>query len=249
MIKTKTLLKLGLLWTLFSCSTFREPTYTIGIDPTFFPHDFMEQGAYVFGFIEDLLKEIGKKEGVHFTRVMYNWDNLKQGLDEKQYNGMISFMELSLPNLDDYSFSDPILLTGPVLVLRQNEEARSFGDMQSKEIAVENGSAGESLIERESGIYMRHYETVAGALLDVVEGKYDGAMVPYLTAVAYLKNLYRGRLKIVTKPMTKAGIRLITLSEEEKALVDKFNHGFQKLKKEGKYDKLLEKWSLGPDPS
>lgn len=231
-----------------SCGSMWRPTFSVGIDPTFFPLEFMNKEPYVFGFIDELLKEIGKRERVNFVRVMMNWDNLQQGLDKKAYDGMISAMMPTIPTEEKYSFSDLIIPTGPVLIMRQEAKVKNFSDLNNQEIAVLQGSTGQFVMERLPDIYMRFYNNTGNALLEVAQGVYDGATVPYQAGYSYIKNLYRGELKIVTAPLTQEGLRMVGLKGGDERFLTAFNRGLEQLRQEGRYRELLEKWSLAPTP-
>ena len=65
-----------------------------------------------------------------------------------------------------------------------------------------------------------------------------------LSAAAYCRDLYQGELMIVTPPQSDEGLRLVTKHNAATDLIKGFNKGLQKLKKNGSYEKLLDKWSL-----
>ena len=65
-----------------------------------------------------------------------------------------------------------------------------------------------------------------------------GALIPNLEARALIPNLYTNQLKIVTAPLSNHGLRLITLKGNHEDLIDYFNKGLEKLKKEGTYQKI-----------
>ena len=91
---------------------------------------------------------------------------------------------------------------------------------------------------------MRDYDSIPKALNDIVDGTVDGAIVDILSAVAYCQDLYQGKLKIVTDPLNNEGLRMLTLKDQAHDFLLHFNHGLEKLKTSGAYDKLLYKWNL-----
>ena len=227
------------------CGSFDKKSYSIGVDPSFFPMELQGKEANVFAFCNELLQELAKLKGVQFERVNTSWDNLLMGLREKKYQAMISPMPPLLFNKEKYDFSKLFLPSGPVLIVRQNADISSFDDLKGKEVAVEPHTEGQNIIEKDPDIITRFYDSIPIVLNEVVRGKIDGALVPYILAISYLQDLYRGRLKIVTRPLTNEGLRLITLKNENRDLLKLFSSGLKELKDDGKYDKLLEKWNVG----
>jgi len=78
----------------------------------------------------------------------------------------------------------------------------------------------------------------------VIAGLYDGVLVNYIQATSYVRDLYFGKVKIATPPLNDAGIRLLTLNGDNVELVEVFNRGLDKLRSNGKLEKLFKKWEL-----
>jgi ABC-type amino acid transport substrate-binding protein len=230
---------------LFACTSASGPTYSIGLDPTFFPSEFYGKEVYIYGFIDDLFREVSDVTGMQFIRVQANGESLLRGLDEKKYHAAISNIVIELPENRHYSASNPFLATGPVLVMRQDALIGSFKDLKNQEIAVARGSAGQLIMEGQPQVFLRFYDSATDALADIATGKYDGAVVPYLFALNSVQDLYRGRLKVVTKPLNHRGLRLIARKGDPTELLDKFNQAIAELEQRGEYAALLAKWRLG----
>ena len=89
----------------------------IGVDPSWFPLAISGRENNVTGFSTDLLKEIGKIEKLHITKVTVNWDDLVEGLKKHKYEAILSSIPSYAFNKQIYDFSDLYLLTGPVLIV------------------------------------------------------------------------------------------------------------------------------------
>jgi len=75
-------------------------------------------------------------------------------------------------------------------------------------------------------------------------GDVDGAVVSLLVAQIFVKNLYNKVLKISSPPLNNEGLRLITITNQNKELIEVFNRGLDECKKRGIYQNLLLKWEL-----
>ncbi len=235
------------LFAMASCGKQSNGSYEVAIDPSWYPLSLEGKEAQVTAFSNDLLKEIASLKHIQITEVRKSWDNILQGLEQKKYEAILSAMEPYVFYEKKFSFSNPYLLTGPVLVVPANSTVTTLEEMQGKEIAILARSPDISLVEKNEALLLRPYDSIPQALNDVVAGVMDGAIVRLLMAESYTKDLYKGQLKIAGPPLNQAGIRLITLYQNNEKLLLFFNEGLKELKKNGKYEELLKKWNLdGP---
>lgn len=217
--------------------------YHIGFDPSWYPLSLMGMESNVLAFSQELLLEISHLEHVNFVRINKNWDNLLLGLQQKKYDGMLSSMQPFLFTVNTYDFSDLYLLTGPVLVVPIDSNATSVSMMKGKEIGIIQGASSVLIAEQNPYLTIRTYESIPDALNDVLAGVIDGALIDGLPAMSYINNLYPD-LKVVTSPLTDAGLRLITLHQESNELINLFNRALKKLKENGRYEDLAKKWNV-----
>lgn len=226
-----------------SCSSGGK-TYKIGVDPSWYPLQLMGKEANVFAFTNELLKEISHLENVYFERVNMSWDNLVRGLTDGTYDGMISSIHPYVFNLSTYDFSEVMLHTGPVLVVRSGANIASMGQMGGKEIAVDS-QANEALIV---GLYpdvvVRYYAQIPEGINDIISEMVDGALINNIPATAFVQDLYEGKVKVASPPLNDAGLRMLTLHGESEELINIFNRGLEKVRDKGIYDQLLKKWNL-----
>ena len=219
-------------------------TYRVGMDPSWYPIDLQGKEANVYAFANELLVAIGREEGIFFECVTTGWDNLIFGLKEKHYDGMLSPMTPRTFLERTYTFSDPILHIGPVLIVKDGVKVSALGQMNGREVAVDTLSSEAVLLERFPGVIVQYYYSIPDGLDDVIAGIYDGVLVNYIQATSYVRDLYFGKVKIATPPLNDAGIRLLTLNGDNTELVEVFNRGLDKLRSNGKLEKLLKKWEL-----
>ncbi len=227
-----------------SCGKDQGPQYRIGVDQSFFPLELYGKESNVFGFTNELLTHIAAIEKIKIIRVDKSWDNLILGLKEGEYDAMISSMEPYVFNREKYQFSEDYLLSGPVVVMREENSFSSIKSLSGKEVAVSKPSDEALLLIKNPNVLVRYYSSIPNVLISIVEGEIDAALIGIIPASSYLRDLFQEELKIVTPPLNNAGLRVIALKGENQELVDKFNEGLAKMKKSGKYDELAEKWMV-----
>ncbi len=214
----------------------------IGVDSSWENFNFGPQTGYVNGFTEDLLQEIAKYEGVVFEKIPANWDTLFSGLKEKKYDAILTGLPPYTFNLAKYDFSQNILDLGPVLIVREDAGYKKLSEVGDRAIGVLSGDSLEFILDKYPDIRVKSYPSIPDLLNAAVYGDVAGVLLDRLPAVNYVADLYSGKLKIVSGPLSRKGLRLATLKGTEKGVTQIFNRSLKALKKKKKI--LLKKWSL-----
>ena len=218
----------------------------IGIDSEWYPIDFGPQQAYVNGYTEDLLLEIARYSGIEFEKVEANWDSLLDGLREKKYDAVLTSLPPSPFNTAKYDFSHPFLDLGPVLIIPVDGSHTDLGQMKGELVGLIAGDPASLILQRYPEVIMRNFRSIPDLLNAVASGEIEGALLNKIPAVNYVDDLYAGKLKIVSQPLTDAGIRLIAAKGKSEHLLRDFNKSLKSLKKKKKLQSLLKKWNLDP---
>ncbi len=236
---------LGLILLLLGCSL-SPPSYNykIALDPAWYSLQLPGRESQITPFTLELIQEIGKIEKLDIGIFERSWNNLIYGLQEGDYDAIFSTLQPYLFYEKLYDFSDLYLKTGPVLVGRANETAKSIDDMVGKIVAIVRGSKTGLVLEKYPGVIQRTYDSAPQALIDITKGTIDGAILDVLTAEAYIKSRFEKQLKIFSAPLTQEGIRLISFKDHASGLIKAFDRGLQRLKANGTYAALAKKWNL-----
>lgn len=237
------LLILSLL-TLFGCGRSSSSARRIGVDPTWYPLEFGVRNNNVTAFSTELLADIGNIEKISFEKVSVNWNNLMEGLQKGEYEAILSSKTPQIFNSSLFDFSDIYLPLGPVLVVPVQSKINSLDQLNGKKIAVISGSNTALILEKSEGVLIEYYNSIPRALNDILINTIDGALIDILTATAFCSDLYQGELKIATPPLNDEGLRLIAKHQDSSDLIKRFNKGLVRMKKDGSYTKLLDKWGL-----
>lgn len=227
-----------------SCSS-PPKVYTIGVDPSWFPLDAANKEPYILAFSHELLQKIAHLKKCEIQRIAFSWDNLLEAVNRRQCQGILSSLQPHVFNLGKYHFSENFLNTGPVLVMREGISKYETEDLNEKEIAVLSQEDEQILAQKYPEVLLRNYDSLQAAFADLSVGTLDGVLIDYLQAFSYVTELYAGKLKIVSSPLSNKGLKLVVSDGENKRLVNLFNEGLKELKQSGEYTALLKKWKLG----
>jgi len=240
------LLMIALFCVCGSCSTesHQRKHNTIGRDPTWFPLDFKLQTANINAFTNSLVDSISHVEHYPMRIFDANWISLYQDLEEEKYAAVFTSLPMNRENQDRYTFSDPFLLIGPVLVVPENSSATSLKDFGDKNVGINQFDDTILIVQKYPTTYIKLYQNMPIALEDLAAGRIDAVLINTLEAHALVPNLYPGTLKIVSDPLTDKGLRMITLKGENEKLIKHFNAGLKKLQTSGQYQELREKFTV-----
>ena len=216
-----------------ACSVGKDSAeYRIGIDPTWYPLSLPAREASILGYSKDLLQALAVMEKAPYTLVETTSENVLFDLKKGKYKGIFSSMQPYSFLQDTYDFSQPFLLTGPVLVVAADTSDSSPKHFKDKILSLPEETTDAMIVEKYPGAIIRFYSSIPDVLLALEAKEIDGAIVDVLTAEAYCADIYYGKLKVATEPLTDEGLRLITLHNQGQELQEAFSDGLAKLKKE-----------------
>lgn len=231
---------------LLSCdfSPFDKKTYTIARDPLWYPLMLMGKEAKILGFSDELVAAIAQLESFDFELVSANWDATLFSLENGKYDALLTTHQPQLSDADKFDFSEPYLLTGPVLVVQENSPIRSLEDMSYRVLGVVTNTEGMSVVDKYPGVVVHRYASPAIALDDLANDRIDGVFLGNIIAKTFCYNIYEGKLKVVSSPLDTQGIRLMTLKNKHPSLIQYFDRGLDRLKEKGVYEQLINKWQI-----
>lgn len=218
--------------------------YSIGRDPTWFPLNFGQETPNINAFVNALVQAINKAEKVNIQIVENSWSDHLRNLDAKEVAGIFTSMPLLEMNQDQYDFSDPFLLLGPVLVVRSQMTAHSLDELKGKAVGVCEFDDSVLLVQKHPSITIQMYQSVPQALEMLAAGQVDALLVPSLRAHALVPHLYPGVLRIASGPLSNKGLRVMTLKGENHKLIEVFNKGLKTLEDNGTYLELRNHYGV-----
>lgn len=212
-------------------------------DATWVPMEFFDEQINLTGFDMDLAKEVAKAGGFEVEFRAVAWDSLLLGLKQGTYDAAISSMTISDKDKEGFTFSNPYMASGAVLVVSRSDSATSLADLKGQPVGVVPG-VDRASVENTVGKWgARYYEEASLAIDDLFNGKLEGALMNPVVAVQYVSynSKYRGALKIVGQPLAEGQLG-IAVKKGNDELLKKINLGLAAVKANGKLDELKRKW-------
>ena len=123
-------------------------TFTMGIDPEYPPFSYLDDKGEYTGFDVEICKAACEKLGWDFKVFGVNWEQKLVQLDAKECDCVWSGMTI-LQSMKDagYVLSAPYYDNTQVLLVKTSAGYKSSADLAGKDVAVQLGTSGESLLK------------------------------------------------------------------------------------------------------
>lgn len=239
----------ALTWTVLSSEKTRlgqeRQLFRVGRDPLWHPVSLAGREKEMVAFTNQLFREIENEEAIDVQFVTISSSESLNGIDRGLYDAAITSIQPTGRLERNYIFSEPYFLYGPILLVPTNSPIKSLDDTAGKVIGIPVGSSLEFDARKSALAIWNRYDTPIEALELLSEGRLDGVIMNSILATTYNINLFSNQFKVLTGPLTKNGFRLVTRNTlQGEKLITAFNRGLQKIRDDGTYNALLERWGF-----
>lgn len=243
-MKKATFLILGLM-TLFFGGCFSQKdksSFKLGIDPSFIPLNTMGQESHLYGFCQEFFTQVGNDLSENLELIKLSWDDLLPGLKSGKLDGIVTTLNPYNFYKSEFTFSDPIIKTGPSIVSQIKNPFKNLKALDGKIVGIIAGSEAVNFLTTQSSAVVQTFESPSSLLDALVRGQIDAAMLDYLIAYAYCKDLYSTQLVVSSMPFGDAGIRFMMKNTNKN--LTKMMQTVDDLIKSSQTSSSLQKWQL-----
>lgn len=224
-------------------SSAAEKTYQIGTDVTFPPFEYANDNNKYVGIDIDLMKAIAKDQHFKVDIKPIGFNGAIQAVQSGQIDGMIAGMSITPERKGSFDFSTPYYNSGVVMAVAQKSKVKSLSDLRGKNVAVKTGTTGAQYaqsIQKKYGFTISTFDDSS----NVYENVLTGNSVACFDDEPVLKYaITQGtKLQVVTKPAEGTPMGFGVKKGHNAELLKKFNTGLANLKKNGQYQKILDKY-------
>lgn len=214
---------------------------TFGTDDTYPPFEFRNDKNELVGFDIDLATEIAKRLGVTAEFKPTAWDGIIPSLVGKQYDAIISGMNITEDRLKEVNFSDAYLAAGQVIVVKKdNTTVSGVKDLEGKRIAVQIGTTNEEAARKIKDANVVTFNSFVDAFTDVANGRSLAVIVDEPVG-RYYTTLQPDVYKVVGDAFDRAPVG-IAIRKEDVELVNAVNKALADMKADGAFAAIAKKW-------
>jgi polar amino acid transport system substrate-binding protein len=227
---------------LASCAQKSDDALVVATDAAFPPFEYIDEDTKdIIGFDIDLMDAIAEKADLNIVYQNVAWDPLLAGMADCQYDMAISAMTITAERAEQFSFSDPYINAGQIVVVAaDNETVGGPDDLVGMTIGAQIGTTGAMEADAIADTTVKTYDTYQLAFLDLANGQIDAVIADYPTALAFV-NKNSDDLKVVGDVFTDEnyGIAFCMGNDD---LISKVNDALAELQAEGFVDELVVEW-------
>ena len=213
----------------------------VATDATFPPFEYSENGKRT-GFDVDLIEAIAATIGKKVEWTDIDFKGLIPGLVAKRFDVAASAIYITDERRKVVDFTDPYYPGGLVIMVKKgNTTIRGPEDLNGKKVAVQVGTKSVNFLKEKFPGAQRVGEVEKNQeMFQLVEiGRADAAVTGKPAAKLYARA--RGTLQVLDKQLTVEEYGY-AIRKDEPELTRQFNDALKKLKADGTYQKLVDKY-------
>ncbi|MEW9502455.1 transporter substrate-binding domain-containing protein [Jeotgalibacillus marinus] len=218
--------------------------YKVGIDTTYPPFEYEEDGEYV-GIDIDVISAIADNQGFEIEFSAMDFSGIIPSLQAGQLDIAMGGMSITDERKETVDFSDPYFDSGLTLVVNEdNSSITTMEDLAGKTVAVKNGTTGALHAEEhaeEIGYEVKQFNDSPAMFQEVANGNADVLMEDY-PVIAYAIAQNDLGLQIVGDRLNGDQYGIAVLKGENSDLLEQINAGLAELKDSGEYDEIMSKY-------
>ena len=243
-ITMKKALLIGALTLCTSMSFANAETLKFGTEATFAPFEFTDNKANIIGYDVDIIKAIGEAEGFDVQVVNMPFDSLIPGVLTAQLDGAIAGISITEERAKQVSFSDPYYKSGISAIVRKADAKKytTLDSLKNSRLCAQIGTTGASYGKELSG-NVGTYNTVPEAFMEL-KNKGCEAVVNDRPVNLYFLQTKKDDSYVEVKDLANGEEYGIVVSKKNPEVLKKLNDGLKKIRENGTFAKIHEKWSL-----
>lgn len=223
-----------------------DKVWIIATDTVFRPFEFTNENGEFVGIDVDIVAAVAEDQGFQYELQSLGWDAAVAAVQAGQADGLIAGATIKQERIDSgWIFSDGYYDATQTFVLPEGSDIAGFSDLEGKNVAVKNGTAGMDFansLKDEYGFTVTVFEDSPTMYQDVILGN-SAACVEDTPIMA--DSIKTGGLALfIPDGMESEGAPygFAIMNENNQELLDMFNKGLANIRSNGKYDEILNKY-------
>lgn len=227
-------------------------TFTIATDTTFAPFEFRDTSSGdLIGIDMDLLQAIAKEQGFTVNVQSLGFQAALSAVTSGQADGVIAGMSITDERKQIFDFSEPYFDSGIQMAVAANDDTtKSYADLSGKTVVAKSGSEGlaeAQKLSKQYGFTVKALDQSA-TMIESVKNHTAVAVFDDYPVLAY--GIAQGNgLKVVTEKIAGGQYGFAVAKGKNGELLASFNDGLAKLKANGEYQKILDRYLAAPQQS
>jgi len=222
----------------------------IGVEGAYPPFSYVTPDGELAGFDIDIAKALGAAMGAEVELVAQDWDGIIPALLAKKYDAIIASMSITEERKKKVAFAGKYYQTPAKFVCKKGSMTEfSKENIKGKKVGVQRATIHDNYLTDNYGedVEVVRYGTQDEAYLDLVAGRVDLLLADSVAlSDGFLKKPEGQDFQFIGPDLTDkkwfgdgAGI---AIRKEDQDLVEKFNQAIDKIRADGTYKKIQDKY-------
>lgn len=219
-----------------------EDTIIMSGEPNFPPYEFVSEDGEYKGFNIDLMRALSLELKTEIKLIPISWIDVHNSLENGDIDA-IQGMNFNEKRKELYDFSEPYLVNSTILFLNiDNEEILNYDELRGKRIAVQRSSTAAYILSEIGDLEVAFFSDLEEAFIKLRDGKVDAVFGDKLSGAYILKKLDMNKdIKTLGEALSRVNYG-VAVKKGNTELLEEINKGLERLKRNGTYDKIFEKW-------
>ncbi|EDH3881009.1 arginine ABC transporter substrate-binding protein [Salmonella enterica subsp. enterica serovar Newport] len=228
----------------FSLSATAAQTIRFATEASYPPFESMDANNKIVGFDVDLANALCKEIDASCTFTNQAFDSLIPSLKFRRFDAVMAGMDITPEREKQVLFTTPYYDNSALFVGQQGKYT-SVDQLKGKKVGVQNGTTHQKFImDKHPEITTVPYDSYQNAKLDLQNGRIDAVFGDTEVVTEWLKanpKLAPVGDKVTDKDYFGTGLG-IAVRQGNTELQQKFNTALEKVKKDGTYETIYNKW-------
>lgn len=217
----------------------------VGIDDTYPPMEYKDEGGNYAGFDVELAYEIGKRLDKKIEFVPTAWSAIFTGLSSNKYDCIISSLSITEDRKLTITYTRPYIANNQVIIVKSdNNTIGSEADLGDRIVAVQMGTTSDdSCVEFMKTTPFKDYKKYEGmiqALNELKIGRVDAVVTDLVVGKYFVAN-DKESFKLVSTTLPNEPIA-VGFNKENQAGADEVDKVLEEIMNDGTLAKISTKW-------
>ena len=219
-------------------------TISVVSDTAYAPFEFKDSDQTYKGIDVDIINEVAKRKNWDVNQTFPGFDAAVNAVQSGQADALMAGTTVTDARKKVFTFSDTYYDTSIVIYTRSSDKVSDYKQLKGKTVGVKNGTAAQTWLDKNASKYgftVKTFDTSDLMNNSLDSGSVDAAMddtpvVKYAIGQGkdYAINIKPESIGSFAFAVKKGG--------KHENLIKDFNEALKEMKKDGTYDKIMNKW-------
>ncbi|WP_026183921.1 amino acid ABC transporter substrate-binding protein [Desulfitobacterium hafniense] len=217
----------------------------IGLDDTFAPMGFRDDGGNLVGFDVDMAKEVASRLDMEVEFKPIDWNSKEVELNSKKIDMIWNGLTITKERLEKIAFSKPYMANRQIVVVLSGSDIKTKADLAGKVVGTQEGSSSVDALNAEpevTGTFkeLRTYADFVAVLNELSIGRVE-AVVGDEVVLKYYMNKKPGTFAAIEDNFGEEEYG-VGLRKDDTELLGRLQGALDAMKADGKSAEISKKW-------